>query len=42
MCKFNNVSCYSKQVNTDNLERKSECGESEADGKPAPNVVKVR
>jgi len=24
-------------MNTDNLERKSECGESEAVGKPAPN-----
>jgi len=37
MCKVNNLSCYSKQVNTDNLERKCERGKSEAVGKPALN-----
>ena len=37
ICKVNNLSCYSKQVNTDNLESKSERGESEAVGNRAPN-----
>jgi len=37
MCKVNNLSCYSKQLNTDILERKSEHGKSEALGKRAPS-----